>query len=120
MNVKVCYFDELKEREPYTVAVDGIEVGIIKWDDQLYAYENTCAHIGGPVCLGGVFNKVNLILNEDKTVVKECIAEDELRLVCPWHGFEYDLKTGECDFSAKFKLRKFYAFVKNNEVYVEI
>jgi nitrite reductase/ring-hydroxylating ferredoxin subunit len=120
LNFKVCSLGDLTEKVPYTVDVNGTEVGIIMWENQLYAYENVCAHIGGPVCLGGVFNKINLVLNEDKSVVKESISEDELRLVCPWHGFEYDLKTGECDFSTKFKLRKFHAFIKDSQVYVEI
>ncbi|WP_180954160.1 Rieske (2Fe-2S) protein [Bacillus sp. M6-12] len=120
MDIKVCNFDELIEKEPYTVALEGIEVGIIKWQGELFAYENNCAHIGGPVCLGGVFNKVSLVLNEDKTVEKECVSEDELRLVCPWHGFEYDLKTGESVFSKRFKLRKFNSFTKCNEVFIEM
>jgi len=120
LNYKVCSVADLKEKEPYTVDVNGIEVGVIKWNEQLYAYENTCAHIGGPVCLGGVFNKINLVLKEDKKVIKEIAAEDEMRLVCPWHGFEYDLKTGMCEFSPKFKLRKYHAFIENNEVYVEL
>ena len=30
-----------------------------------------------------------------------------MHFVCPWHGYEYDLKTGECVGDRKLKLRKF-------------
>jgi len=30
-----------------------------------------------------------------------------IALVCPWHGYEYDIKTGECAGDRKLKLRKY-------------
>ena len=38
--------------------------------------------------------------------------------VCPWHGYEYDMKTGECVSDRKLKLRKYKVVEKGDEVYV--
>ena len=41
---------------------------------QFLAVDNVCVHLGGPLGEGVV---------------------DKGRIVCPWHGWAYDLKTGE-------------------------
>ena len=38
--------------------------------------------------------------------------------ICPWHGYEYDMKTGECVSDRKLKLRKYKVVEKGDEVYV--
>ena len=43
---------------------------------------------------------------------------DEAHFVCPWHGYEYDMKTGECVSDRKLKLRKYKVVEKGDEVYV--
>jgi 3-phenylpropionate/trans-cinnamate dioxygenase ferredoxin subunit len=35
------------------------------------------------------------VLNPDCTVSRERFVEDEPRIACPWHGWEYDLETGQ-------------------------
>ncbi len=38
--------------------IGGIEVGIFRLDDGFVAYLNSCAHMGGPVCLGKIIPRV--------------------------------------------------------------
>jgi nitrite reductase/ring-hydroxylating ferredoxin subunit len=38
--------------------------------------------------------------------------------VCPWHGYEYDMKTGECVSERKLKLSKYKVVEQGDEVYV--
>ena len=45
-------------------------------------------------------------------------SDTELHFVCPWHGYEYDIKTGECVSDRKLKLRKYEVIQKGDEVYV--
>ena len=120
MEYKVCHQSELEEKKPYAVNVKDKAIGIIRVDDQLYAYENVCPHFGGPVCLGGVFGKISLELDECKRVIKEVVSEDVLHLVCPWHGFEYDLKTGICVFDPKYRLRQVEVFMRDGYVFVNV
>jgi hypothetical protein len=43
---------------------------------------------------------------------------DETHFVCPWHGYEYDLKTGECIGDRKLKLRKYEIVKRGEDIYV--
>ena len=42
-------------------------------------------------------------------------AEDT-HIVCPWHGYEYNIRTGEHTGHAAFKLRKAGVSVRNGEI----
>lgn len=117
---KVCHQSEIEERQPFTSEINGKTIGIIRANNQYYAYENACPHFGGPVCLGGVFGKISLELDAEKKVKREVVSEESFNLVCPWHGFEFDLDTGECVFDDQYKLRKYSVDVQDGIVVVEV
>jgi nitrite reductase/ring-hydroxylating ferredoxin subunit len=95
----------------------GKEVGVFSQDGAYYAYTNYCLHSGGPACEGLMINRVVEVLAADKTFVGE-IFGDEVHFVCPWHGFEYDLKTGENVANRTLKLRKYDVIERDGDVYV--
>ncbi len=43
---------------------------------------------------------------------------DEIHIVCPWHGWEYDIATGEMVADRNFRLRKYEVDIRGDEVYV--
>ena len=43
---------------------------------------------------------------------------DEMHFVCPWHGYEYDLKTGACIGDRKQKLRSYEVVRRGDDIYV--
>jgi nitrite reductase (NADH) small subunit len=45
-------------------------------------------------------------------------SETQTHIVCPWHGYEFDLKTGEHPGSAKHRLRKANLKIQDGEIYV--
>ena len=45
-------------------------------------------------------------------------SETDMNFVCPWHGYEYDMKTGEHVADRRVKLRKYEVVKKGDEVYV--
>jgi nitrite reductase/ring-hydroxylating ferredoxin subunit len=100
------------------VEADGIEVGVFKVKGRLQAYENRCCHQGGPVCTGEVIGRYEQVLRSDRTVAGERFADDEVRIACPWHGWEYDLETGECIADRRFRLRRVEVEVRDGEAYV--
>jgi len=115
-----CQLSELEERKPYVTEVDGNEVGLILWKNEVYAYANYCPHAGGPVCLGDVTGRVKMELDEDKKARDEYVDENEMTLVCPWHGFTFDLKTGKHISEENMSLRKYKTKVENDKVFVEV
>ena len=42
----------------------------------------------------------------------------DVHFVCPWHGYEYHLTTGECVGDRRLKLRSYQVVERNGEVFV--
>jgi nitrite reductase/ring-hydroxylating ferredoxin subunit len=106
------------EEAALLVRVAGIEVGVFRFEDGFRAYENVCLHQGGPVCTGVVIGKVEQVLRDDKTVAFERESTEEMHVICPWHGWEYDLATGECVTDRRLRLRSFDVDVDDGELFV--
>ncbi|MED1796726.1 Rieske (2Fe-2S) protein [Brevibacillus nitrificans] len=116
----VCEQTELEERKMYYVALEGLEIGVILVNDQIHAIENTCPHFEGPVCLGNVSERVRMRMDENRMSEGDYHSKEEVNVVCPWHGFEFDIKSGECIADPQFVLRKFNPQVKDGKVYITI
>lgn len=111
---------EIPERGGVLALAGGVEVGIFRLDHGLRAYENRCCHQGGPVCTGEILGRYEAVLNPDRTVAGERFADDQVRIACPWHGWEYDLATGRCTADPRFALRRFEVSVRGGDVYVNV
>lgn len=98
--------------------VDGMKIGVFRVDGDFYAYENRCMHQGGPVCEGRILGKVEAVLEDDGNVVCEKFSETEKHIVCPWHGYEYDIKTGRQAGDGRFRLRRFEVIEQDGVVYL--
>ena len=98
--------------------VGGVEIGVFRVGEAYKAYENVCLHQGGPVCSGVVIGKVEQVLRDDMTVAFERESTEELHVICPWHGWEYDLATGECATDRRLRLRPFEVELVDGELYV--
>jgi nitrite reductase/ring-hydroxylating ferredoxin subunit len=108
---------ELKDGDRRIVSAGNREIGVFHKDGAYYAYSNTCLHQGGPACEGLVINNVVDIINSDRTYEGQKFG-DETHFVCPWHGYEYDIKTGECIGDRKLRLRKFEVVKRGDEIFV--
>jgi nitrite reductase/ring-hydroxylating ferredoxin subunit len=108
---------DLADGDRRIVAAGRHEIGVFCKDGALYAYSNYCLHAGGPACEGLLINRVIDVIAADRTYQGQSFA-DEMHFVCPWHGYEYDLKTGECVGDRKLKLRKFEVVRRGEDIYV--
>ena len=102
-----------------TVKVDGREVVVLRSNGRFYALSNDCLHMGGPVGEGMLKGKVEAVLTEDKRVLGERFSEEEMHIICPWHGWEYDIATGEFAGDRKRRLRCYDVTTRGDEVYVQ-
>ena len=80
------------------------------------AVRNWCPHKGAPICrgiVGGTWPpSTHDALQYDR--------EGEV-LVCPWHGFEYDLHTGKEMFGTGLtRLRMYPVTVEGDQVFVTV
>ena len=109
---------EFKDGDRRIVFVGDQEIGVFREHGTFYAYSNYCLHQGGPACEGLTIAKVEERIMPDKTSKGLYFSDTELHFVCPWHGYEYDIKTGECVSDRKLKLRKYKVVEKEDGVYV--
>jgi nitrite reductase (NADH) small subunit len=72
------------------VAVGRLEVGVFNVDGQFRAYRNACPHAGAPVCTGRISGT-----SLPSRVYEYLYGKEGFILRCPWHGWEFDLRTGE-------------------------
>jgi nitrite reductase (NADH) small subunit len=75
------------------VEVHGVEVGLFRVDDAIYAVRNFCPHRGAPVCRGHLGGT----MLPSRPGAFEFGLEGRV-LHCPWHHWEYDVTTGESVF----------------------
>jgi nitrite reductase/ring-hydroxylating ferredoxin subunit len=109
---------EFKDGDRRIVFAGNNEIGVFREGGEYYAYSNYCLHQGGPACEGLTIAKVEEAIMPDKTSRGLYFSEDALHFVCPWHGYEYDMKTGECVSDRKLKLRRYKVVQKGDELYV--
>jgi nitrite reductase/ring-hydroxylating ferredoxin subunit len=110
---------EFKEGDRKILRSGKHEIGIFKFESEFYAYSNFCLHQGGPACEGLMIARVEERLCPDKKSMGLHFTDD-MNFVCPWHGYEYDMKTGEHVADRSVKLRRYEIVQKENEIYVVI
>jgi nitrite reductase/ring-hydroxylating ferredoxin subunit len=72
------------------VEIGGRSIGVFNIGGRFFALRNRCAHQGGPLCQGRVFACL------DSERPGEYRYEDGRYLLeCPWHGWEFDMATGQ-------------------------
>jgi 3-phenylpropionate/trans-cinnamate dioxygenase ferredoxin subunit len=72
------------------IEVAGRSIGVFNINGEFFALRNTCPHQGGPLCEGRVSGFVMARVPGEYTYTRR----GEI-LRCPWHGWEFDIKTGQ-------------------------
>jgi nitrite reductase/ring-hydroxylating ferredoxin subunit len=97
------------------VTVAGREIGLFNLDGEYFALANRCPHAGGPLCRGTI---VPLVQSDGPGSYRLARHQEFLR--CPWHGWEFDIRTGQswCD-PDSVKARPFAVTVESGESLVK-
>jgi nitrite reductase/ring-hydroxylating ferredoxin subunit len=99
----------------------GIEVGVFKLGGDFFAYANHCPHMGGPACQGKMMPKVEEVIADDRTSKGMAFSRTQMNIVCPWHAFEFDMRTGIHAGNPKIRLRSIKVHVsKDGDVIVSL
>lgn len=93
------------------VQVEGREIGIYYVNGEYHAIHNYCPHQGAPMCAGLVSGTT---LPSDVYSYEYGKAGQIIR--CPWHGWEFDLKTGKALFNEKVRVRKYTVEIEDGKI----
>jgi nitrite reductase/ring-hydroxylating ferredoxin subunit len=72
------------------VALQGRELCVVRTVAGLFAFGATCPHQGGTMCDGLIKGTM-----EPSPRNEYQFGRDGEVVVCPWHGYEFDVRTGE-------------------------
>ena len=100
------------------VDAGGREVGIYRHKGQLYAFQNLCPHQGGPACEGLFMPRVTEIIDAEKRYLGQDFDRDRMQIVCPWHGWEFDVTTGQAAGDRTVSLIAVKVIEKQGKIYV--
>ena len=119
-DVHVGSADAFSDPGRKVVDAGGVEVGIFKLGGAFYAYENRCPHLDGPVCQGKMLPLALEAVAADGTSSGRVFSKENMNVVCPWHGFEFDIRTGEHPMDRRVRLRRVPVRLADGEVYVTV
>jgi nitrite reductase/ring-hydroxylating ferredoxin subunit len=82
--------EDIPPGERVIVEIAGRSVGVFNVGGEFYALRNTCPHQGGPLCQGRLTGFLMARVPGEYSYTRR----GEI-LRCPWHGWEFDVKTGQ-------------------------
>lgn len=99
------------------VNVNGRQLGVFHIKGKLYALPNICPHMTGPVCEADILTG-SLRASEETGWKPEWVHDGEV-IVCPWHGLEYHVPTGQCLAYQHIRIRRYKVTTEGDDVVVE-
>jgi nitrite reductase/ring-hydroxylating ferredoxin subunit len=97
--VKMATLDELPPGGSKEVEYKGRIVALFNVNGAITAIDGICPHQGGPLA--------------DGPIQGQCVT-------CPWHGWQFDVVSGQCDVNKKVKQDVFEVKVEGTDVLVNV
>jgi nitrite reductase (NADH) small subunit len=97
--VTVARVEDVPPGTVTTVHTGEQQIALAHCDGGFYATQQECVHLKGPLGEGRL---------------EGCL------LTCPWHGWQYDVRTGKNDFDLAIELRTYEVQVENGEIRVRV
>ena len=97
--IRVAGTEAVPEGKGIVVNVQGKRLAIFRYQGELFALDETCPHRGGPLHEGPIQEGV---------------------VACPWHLWQFNLKTGLSPVNPLSKVQVYKTRVEGNDVFVEV
>jgi nitrite reductase (NADH) small subunit len=97
--IPVAKVTDLEPGSCLSVELEGIGVALFNVNGAIYALDNTCPHAGGPLGEGTLSGEI---------------------VECPWHGWRYNVRTGEKPENKDIKVACYDVQVDGNVIKVAI
>ncbi len=112
--VYVAPLAELNVGESRIIIAENKSIGVFNTGAQIVAVLNLCPHAFAPVCRGKLGGTTlpsragEFIWGRDNEILR-----------CPWHGWEFDLHSGQC-LTDRRKLKRFPVVIRDDSIFIEV
>jgi nitrite reductase/ring-hydroxylating ferredoxin subunit len=96
---KVAKVSDFDSQPAQRIKTEAVDVAVFKKDGTFHAIANTCAHRGASLVEGHM---------------------DGLIVTCPWHAWQFDVKTGACQNIAGVSQKIYPVKVSGGDVLVDL
>lgn len=96
---RVAAVDDIPDGSGQTVWAGAEEIALFNSQGAFYAISNICPHRGAPLSEGFI--------------------EGE-RVLCPWHCFDFHLRSGECGMVPGMRVKAYELKVEDGEIFVRV
>ena len=98
--VRAAALTDVVPGQPRLVVANDTRLVLVRVGDRVHAIGDVCSHQGGPLSEGKLTGT---------------------RLACPWHGWMYDVRTGQCLFPGRgVSVPAYPVRVDGDDVWVEV
>ena len=97
--VKVATTSELAPDSLMEVMVDGNCYALCHAEGEVYAISGVCLHRGGPLGQGALHGT---------------------QVVCPWHAWEWDCRSGANDYNPEQKVATYPVKIEGGDILIDI
>jgi nitrite reductase/ring-hydroxylating ferredoxin subunit len=113
----ICEATKLRPGQMVSAKLGPMPIVVIRTNDgALYGLLDKCLHQGGPLSRGKLLQATDCSPGRSNAYQVE---EGREIVKCPWHGYEYDLKTGSTLFDPDRKLRTFKVHEEDGQIVAE-
>jgi nitrite reductase/ring-hydroxylating ferredoxin subunit len=97
--VKICKTSDIKEGSGRSIEINGKPVAVFNVNGNFYAINDVCGHRGGPLGEGEL---------------------DGNTVICPWHGWRYDVTTGANELVPDLPTNRYEVKVEGEDILVDL
>jgi len=98
-SLAIAQFDELEDRKPAHAQVAGVDLVVVRFDDQVSVLYGRCLHRGA--------------------LMSDGLVDDNDNLICGVHGWDYRVDSGISEYNNSEVLKKFTATVEGGQVCID-
>ncbi len=97
------------------VNIENREIGVFNIKGEYLAIRNICPHRNGPLCK----DRTRPLVVSNGVLDIGFEREDEI-IKCPWHQWEFDLRTGNSITDDNLRVRTYAVQVENENIVIDL
>lgn len=97
--VRIASVSEMKPGALLECKHNGAVVALCNHEGSLHALDGRCPHRNGPLGQGNLADG---------------------RIICPWHAWEFDCRSGEYDMNSDVRLRRYQVRIDGDDVLADL